>query len=91
MEGINPTMLSRIIGDLTEAGLLERSCDPLDRRAALVEVTPDGARLAQEMRIERTDVLIRALDALAPSELHKLEQALPALERLAEELRERHP
>ncbi|MBV9046889.1 MAG: winged helix-turn-helix transcriptional regulator [Solirubrobacterales bacterium] len=91
MEGINPTMLSRIVGDLTDAGLLERTCDPVDRRAAQVTVTPGGRRLAEEMRSERTDSLIRALEALAPSELERLEQALPALEHLADALKERHP
>ncbi len=91
MEGINPTMLSRIVGDLVEAGLLERACDPADRRAALVRLTPEGRQLAEEMRTERTDVLNGALEALAPGDLERLEQALPALERLAEALRERNP
>jgi DNA-binding MarR family transcriptional regulator len=90
MEGINPTMLSRIIGDLADSGLLERASDTLDRRVALVTVTAEGRRLAEEMRNERTDVLLAALDALAPAELEKLEQALPALEHLAEALKERH-
>lgn len=90
-EGINPTMLSRIIGDLTDSGLLERVSDPDDRRAALVKVTPDGGRLAERMRRERTDVLTRALDSLPDSERRQLEQALPALEQLAEALREHRP
>jgi DNA-binding MarR family transcriptional regulator len=84
-------MLSRIVGNLAQAGLLERACDPADRRAALVRLTPEGHRLAEEMRTERTDVLIRALEALAPGDLEKLEQALPALEQLAEALTERNP
>jgi DNA-binding MarR family transcriptional regulator len=86
-EGINPTMLSRIVGDLVMGGLIERVCDPHDRRAALVRVTRDGRRLIERMRRERTDVLSVALEGLAPSERRALERGLPALERLVEELK----
>ena len=86
-EGINPTMLSRIVADLAEGRLIERVGDPQDRRAALVTTTREGRRLVERMRRERTDVLSLALDGLAPSERRALERALPALERLAEELK----
>src|SRR5438270_7153808 len=36
-EGINPTMLSRVIADLADAGLLARASDEGDRRAAWVK------------------------------------------------------
>jgi len=87
-EGVNPTMLSRVVGDLGDAGLLDRVSDPDDRRAALVQATPEGRRLSERMRRERTDVLSRALASLPATELAKLERALPALERLAEALKE---
>jgi DNA-binding MarR family transcriptional regulator len=86
-EGINPTMLSRIVGDLAESGLIERAGDPRDRRAALVRTTREGRKLTERMRRERTDVLNLALDGLSASERRTLERALPALERLAEELK----
>ncbi len=86
-EGINPTMLSRIVSDLVEGGLIERVSDPLDRRAALVTTTRVGKRLVERMRRERTDVLSVALSSLSPSEHRALERALPALEALAEQLK----
>ena len=43
-EAINPTMLSRIIRDLEEAGLVRRNVDRVDRRAALAEACPAGSR-----------------------------------------------
>jgi DNA-binding MarR family transcriptional regulator len=86
-EGINPTMLSRIVGGLVEGDLIERVCDPKDRRAALVRTTREGRKLIERMRRERTDVVSLALDGLLPSERRALERALPALERLAEELK----
>src|SRR5579875_191037 len=51
-ESLNPTMLSRVISDLGEAGLLARTSDDGDRRAAWVEATPAGMELAQRMRRE---------------------------------------
>jgi DNA-binding MarR family transcriptional regulator len=86
-EGINPTMMSRIIASLTEAGLVERVSDPSDRRAALVEATAAGRELADRIRRERTDALMLALDGLDDRERSQIESALPALERLAEELK----
>src|SRR5436305_8317191 len=49
-ESLNPTMLSRVISDLAGAGLLERSRDHGDARAARVQVTEAGTRLADRMR-----------------------------------------
>lgn len=87
-EGLNPTMLSRMVGDLVEAGLVERRSDPGDRRAAWVGITPAGADLARRMRSERTQAVLHALDGLSASERRSVLGALPALERLAEQLAE---
>src|SRR5271155_1671735 len=48
LEGLNPTMLSRVIRVLDDAGLIVRSPDPSDMRAARLEITPAG-----EQRQER--------------------------------------
>jgi DNA-binding MarR family transcriptional regulator len=91
VEGLNPTMLSRVISDLVDAGLLERVSDERDRRSAWVKSTPAGGRLVQRMRRERTDALNIALDALSDEERRSIERALDALEGLAAELQERRP
>jgi DNA-binding MarR family transcriptional regulator len=88
-EGINPTMLSRVVADLAESGLLERLSDQGDRRAAWVKATSSGRRLAERMRSERTDALTLALAALPEADRRRVEKALPALEQLAEQLKER--
>jgi DNA-binding MarR family transcriptional regulator len=90
-ESLNPTMLSRVIADLVDAGLLARVSDDGDRRAAWVKATAAGRRLAERMRRERTDALNEALEGLAPADRRQLEQALPALEGLAEQLKDRRP
>lgn len=90
-EGMNPTMLSRVVAALVQDGLLERSSDAGDRRAAWVSVTARGHRLAERMRRERTDALNAAMEGLGPTDWRAIERALPALEALAEELKGRRP
>ncbi len=83
-EGLHPTLLSRTLAALAGDGLVERFPDPDDRRVAWVAPTPAGRRLAQRIRARRTAVLQEALSGLSDSERHRIEAALPALERLAE-------
>jgi DNA-binding MarR family transcriptional regulator len=90
-ESLNPTMLSRVIADLVDAGLVERTSDDGDRRAAWVQATDAGKRLTQRMRRERTDAVNAALEGLSPIERRLLDEALPALEALAEQLQDRRP
>lgn len=86
VEGVNPTMLSRIVGKLEEQGLLLRRPDPADGRAALVEVTEAGAAEQQRLRAERSELLTARLAALPGVRAAELLTALPALEALADEL-----
>lgn len=90
-ESLNPTMLSRVVSDLVDAGLLERTSDDGDRRAAWVNATAAGRKLAERMRRERTDALNEALGNLSAADRVLVERALPALEDLAEQLRGRRP
>jgi DNA-binding MarR family transcriptional regulator len=90
-EGINPTMLSRVTADLVEAGLLERLNDEGDRRAAWAKSTVAGRRLAERIRRERTDAVSLALERLSDDERALIERALPALERLADQLKDGRP
>jgi DNA-binding MarR family transcriptional regulator len=86
-ESINPTQLSRAIAQLLEAGLVERSADEGDRRAAWVKPTSAGKRLADRIRRERTDALNMALEGIEPAERERIAEALGSLEQLAEHLR----
>jgi DNA-binding MarR family transcriptional regulator len=89
LEALNPTLLSRTISTLVDAGLLDRVSDAGDRRAAWVQVTDEGHRLAERMRRERTEVVNRGMSALPAAERRIVEQAIPALEALADQLRDR--
>jgi DNA-binding MarR family transcriptional regulator len=86
-ESINPTQLSRAVAYLLETGLVERSADAGDRRAAWVKPTPAGKRVAERIRRERTDALSVALEGLAAEDRERIIAALSALEELAEGLK----
>jgi DNA-binding MarR family transcriptional regulator len=90
-EGVNPTLLSRVVAGMVQDGLLKRSHDQGDRRAAWVEATVAGRRFAARMRRERTDAVNAALAQLSEADRRRIENALPALEALAEALKGRRP
>ena len=62
-------MLSRVVSGMLRDGLLERSNDAGDRRAAWVAVTAAGRRLAERMRRERTEAVNAAMGGLGAAEL----------------------
>jgi DNA-binding MarR family transcriptional regulator len=85
-ESLNPTMLSRVVAALDDAGLVRRRTDPDDRRASLLEVTAAGRRTHDRLRAERGRVLTAGLERLAPDQIAAVETALPALEALIDAL-----
>jgi len=87
IEGLNPTMLSRVVGKLDSFGLIRRLRDPDDFRAARVEVTPEGSQANQRIAAERAALLAERVAGLPPEQADALVAALPALENLAEDLR----
>jgi DNA-binding MarR family transcriptional regulator len=87
LEGLNPTMVSRVIRVLDDAGLIRRKPDPADLRAARVEITPDGEQVHEHVREVRTRVLTDCLKRLPPATADALLAAVPALEDLAEAIR----
>jgi DNA-binding MarR family transcriptional regulator len=86
LAGLNPTMLSRMVGKLEAQGLLRRYGDPADGRVWRVELTPAGSKLHEKVRKERARRLAHELDLMAPGERQAIVQALGALEALAERL-----
>ena len=87
LESLHPTMLSRVVGALVDAGLLVRSADSADRRAAAVSATAAGRRLRQRIHAERNAALGRAFAQLDPATREAVTAALAGLEELAELLR----
>ncbi|HEY4451604.1 MAG TPA: MarR family winged helix-turn-helix transcriptional regulator [Solirubrobacteraceae bacterium] len=85
-ETLNPTMLSRVTAQLSEAGLIRRSADRDDRRSAFVEATAAGRRMRERIQRERTQALSAHVEALDGPQLKALLRALPVLEELADRL-----
>ncbi|KAA9157781.1 MarR family transcriptional regulator [Amycolatopsis acidicola] len=88
LEGLNPTMLSRMISKLDSEGLISRTRAPEDLRSAAVKVTKRGRTLEAKVRAGRAKVVARALDGLGEKQQQSLTKALPALEELVDQLRE---
>src|ERR1700744_3311367 len=61
LEGLNPTMLSRVVKALDERGLIRRTPNPGDMRAARIMATPEGEQVHERVRNERTRVLSETL------------------------------
>ena len=85
-EGLNPTMLSRVVGALETNGWATRSQHPDDRRAVLVAVTPAGREVYERLQRERSALIEAYLGVLSGEDSATLVAALPLLEGLADHL-----
>ena len=85
LEQINPTMLSRVVGRLDEIGLIVRMPVPDDLRSVSLVATDEGRRAHDRILAQRAETVSRSAKRLSPEEYAHLIQALPALERLADE------
>ncbi|HWF41568.1 MAG TPA: MarR family transcriptional regulator [Acidothermaceae bacterium] len=83
LEGINPTMLSRIVGKLSDAGLIERIAHPDDGRAVVVQTTTAGRTLHERVKEQRSKAIAVRLEKMPDLQAAQLLAALPALEALA--------
>ncbi len=86
MEGLNPTMVSRIVGRLADSGLVRRIQNPDDLRAGVVEATSEGQAVHERIKEARGAVVSDYLNRLSPEDRTAILHVLPALEALASEL-----
>jgi|HubBroStandDraft_4_1064222.scaffolds.fasta_scaffold797953_1 DNA-binding MarR family transcriptional regulator len=91
LEGINPTMLSRVIGRLVDMRLIDRIPDPADLRSVSVVSTPSGQRVDRQIKAGRAAAVSQCLALLPADDVAALTDALPALEQLAETMRQVSP
>jgi DNA-binding MarR family transcriptional regulator len=88
LEGLNPTMLSRVVSRLQAMGLIERIPDPADLRSASVVSAAAGRKIDRQVKARRAAAVSRCLELMPAENVAALTDALPALEELAETMRQ---
>jgi DNA-binding MarR family transcriptional regulator len=83
---VAPNTVSTLVGQLSDAGVLERRTDEVDRRVVRLALNPGIRRRVDAVRDQRLDALGDALSRLSPDERRLLDEATPVLLRLADEL-----
>jgi len=85
IERVKRPTATRTLGGLIEAGLVERTPDPADRRSALVSITAPGRERLRRLRGRKNAYLARRMRDLPADDVEALERAASILERLLEE------
>jgi DNA-binding MarR family transcriptional regulator len=85
-ESLGASAATRVVASLEELGLLQRSADPEDRRASLINLSERGHGELEELKRERTLEISSMLDQLSAKERQTIEAALPALEKIARDI-----
>ena len=83
---VAPNTVSTLVGQLADAGVLERRTDEVDRRVVRLTLNPGIRRRVDAVRDRRVDALGEAMSRLSPDERKLLDEATPVLLRLADEL-----
>jgi DNA-binding MarR family transcriptional regulator len=84
-ERIQRPTATRVLARLEEAGLVERTADPSDRRSSLVASTSEGRALLAAIRERKDAFLVERLDTLTAADLAALDRAADILERVLAE------
>jgi DNA-binding MarR family transcriptional regulator len=84
VECVAPPTLTKLIGGLESAGLVERSPDPTDGRSALVGLTRSGRAALTRVRNERTAFLAERISRLSPTDRARVPDVIELLTRLAD-------
>jgi len=73
---IEPITLSRIVDRLQEAGLVERSSDPADRRAWRLGVTQKAQPIMKRLKAVGSDLIDHAFDGIDPKDIETARRVL---------------
>jgi DNA-binding MarR family transcriptional regulator len=81
-ERVAPPTVTKAVAKLEEAGLVERTADPVDRRVARVTTTLAGDKLLREVRRRKNEWLATRIADLDATDRSRLVAALDVLETL---------
>ena len=88
-EGVTQPAITLLVNRLAERGWLRRTRDPLDGRAVLVELTPAGGALLDQVRAEFRALVSEDMAALDDDDLSALARAVEILDEMIERLEDR--
>jgi DNA-binding MarR family transcriptional regulator len=83
LEGVTQPAMTALVNRLEGEGLVRRSADPTDARAALVALTAAGREFVDARRAERARLLAGRVERLSDADRRAILDALPALDRLS--------
>src|SRR3954470_7316291 len=82
-EKVSPPSMTRILGHLSDLGMVDRRTHPRDGRQVLVELSEPGDRLLAADRRRRDEWLSGRLRELTPEDREQLRGVVGLLDRLA--------
>jgi DNA-binding MarR family transcriptional regulator len=85
IERVQPPSMTKILASLEQAGWIERSPHPDDRRQSVIAITMAGRELLAEETRARDEWLARRLVDFSAEDLRKLSEAVEVLDRLGSE------
>lgn len=83
--GVNPSTAMRMIDRLIAAGLVSRGVNPANRRETVLDLTPDGHRIVEEVTARRRDEIAAIVARMLPARRDALVDALTAFAEAAGE------
>jgi DNA-binding MarR family transcriptional regulator len=83
LEGVTQPAMTGLVNRLETDGMVTRTADPTDARAALVALTDSGRAFVETRRVERARVLAGRVERLSDADRAAILAALPALDRLS--------
>ena len=87
IERVKRPTVTRTLGCLERAGLVERTPDPADGRSSLVAINAAGRERLRRLRGRKNAYLARRMRELSADEVETLERAAEILERMREDER----
>ena len=88
-QGVTQPAITLLVNRLADRGWVERQPDRRDARAVLVELTPLGRQVVDQLRNEYRALVHEEMATLPDSDVAALARAVEVLEQLVDRLRER--
>lgn len=77
--GVSPRNVTTLVDALETAGYVRRTPHPTDRRATIVELTPDATAFMTRMQRDHAELSATLLEAVDPADRAALERGIAAI------------